>query len=165
MGDVIKEAIKSGKAALRSQKRGRDWAIKALPAVVALARCIREETEAMKQETEPLQIMVKTAAEPYRKNIEAMAETYEKLRERIMKEYGGVAKISGSTGELVFQEKPTYEVVDINRVDKKYIMKVVNVEAVKEAIEKGATKIKGLNILPKRILSVRPFRPNNQEQE
>ena len=156
------EVIKEAGELLKSKVKGKKWVDEALPVVVGVAKEIKTLEATKKEETDPLQELIKDIRGKYVGALEVLGEIDTKLRERVMKEYpeGESIKQEG-VGELVFPKRWGYEVVDIKKVNTAFL--TVDSKAVNEEIRKGVRKIGGLIISRTRSLQVRPQGEENEK--
>ncbi len=154
------EMLKEAGKLLESKGKGKKWVEEALPVVVGVAKEIKTIEATKKGETDPLNELIKDIREKYKGALQVLENMDERLRERVMKEYpeGDSIKQDG-VGELVFPEVWGWEVVDIKKVDRKYMS--VDSKIIMEDIRKGVRKIPGLEIGRKRTLQVRPEKEEN----
>ncbi len=143
-------------AALIADKKlkGDLWVERALPAMVDINKEIKRLEEARAEESKPAKEILKSIADEYAPALTSLGALDTKLRERVMIEHeGSEAFLMEGVGELVFPLLWTFDVDDINKVDRKYL--TINSTAVREDIKAGIRKIKGLTIRQNRSLQVR----------
>lgn len=149
------EAIKEAGKLLNNKTKGKEWVDEALPIIVEVAKEIRILEVKKKEETDPLTELINEIREKYKGALQVLAEIDDKLRDRIMKEYEETKSIKQEgIGELVFPERWGYRVIDIKKVEPRFL--TVDGKAISEEIGKGVRKIKGIEILKRRTLQVRP---------
>ena len=148
------EAIKEARKLLGSKIRGKKWVDEALPVVVEVAKEIKELESVKGAEAKPLREMINEIGEKYKGALTILGEMDTRLRERVMKEYEGTESIKQEgVGELVFAQVWDFEVVDLSKVSKEFL--IVDPKLIREEIKKGVRNLKGINIDKKRILQVR----------
>ena len=143
------------KKLMSSRAKGEAWVEKALPVVVGIARTIKELEGKKAEDSIFPKSLLKEVSDTYDPSIKAMKEVDSKVRARIIEEHGDNSPVAMmGVGELVFPMLWVFEVTDINKVDRKYL--VIDSAAVREDIKKGVRNIKGITIKQNKTLQVRP---------
>jgi len=150
------DVIKMAGELLKSKVKGRKWVDAAMPTVMGVVKEVKKVEEMKQEETKPLRELIGDIGKKYEGALMVLDKINEELRERIMKEYEETTTIKqDGVGELVFVQLWSFEVVDVRKVESEFL--TVNSSLVNNEIKKGIRNIKGLNIIKKRILQVRPF--------
>lgn len=142
------------KNAMRSKKEGVEWVRHMLPHLVSISREIKNVVTAMDKETKALKETIKELEAPYRKDLAKLEEVNASIRAGVLETYKGNEAIKDVEGELIFQKKTNFRILDETKLNRKFL--VPNNSAIKEEIKRGAKKIKGVEIFPYRVLLVRP---------
>jgi len=134
--------------------KGEDGVLEALPILVKIARELDKLKLMEEEEIEPFKTQVGEIASRYKELRACYVEMDEALRKMVLEEHEGTdsIKVEG-VGELVFPERWTYYVENIDKVERKFLT-ADNAE-INKAIKNGARKIKGVVIFQKRGLTVR----------
>jgi hypothetical protein len=141
------------KRVLSSKAKGDKWVEAAIIPLVEVAVEIKDLEAKKSNECKEYRAAIKNVDEKYKQALSVLGEIDINLRERVMKEHEGTESVRvDGIGELVFAEIWGYEIVDLKKIDPKYL--TVDGKLVKEDIKKGMRNIKGLNILPVRSLRV-----------
>jgi len=148
------ETMKNAAELLKSKAKGKGWAEQALPVLVSISRGVKEIEAKKENEAEPIRVILAGITEKYRGALDTMSEMDERIRERLMMEYKETETIAGEEGELVFPQGTGFKVMDIKKVEQRFLM--VDSKAVNTEIKAGVQKIKGLLIEKVRGLQVRP---------
>lgn len=147
-----------------SKVKGEQWVERALPVVVKLAMDIKKLKKDKAEDEEFAKALLKDVSDKYNPQIKALTEVDVMLRERILKEHDGSSTVAvAGVGELVFPQVWDFEVVDMGKVDRKYL--IVDSTAVRNDIRKGIRNIKGIKIDQKRTLQVRPHTDKGNGEE
>lgn len=147
------EILDEIKKVLSSKMKGDKWVESAVPALVEVAIEVKDLEAKKKVECEPMREAIKGVDEKYKAGLAVLNEIDTNLRDRVMREHEGTESVRvDGIGELVFPETWGYEIVDLKKVDPKYL--TVDGKLIREDIKKGMRNIKGLNVLPVRSLRV-----------
>lgn len=143
----------------KSNKRGIEWARMALPVVCDVSREIQKQEAARDKETGATKVLLQQMEKPYTDLIKQLDELKDRIKGEVMSRYEGKDTVSGEEGELVFQGKTTFEVTDLKKVKKEFLVTTVNTKALNEQIKRGLLKTPGIKINTEgRILQVRPVK-------
>lgn len=147
------DLIKMEKVA-KSKKKGEKFVDEAIDQLVVASIEIKWLTEEKKEATKKLKDTLKVIEQPYNDSLAVISALSDQIRERVMAEHeGNEAVVKDGVGELVFPMVQSIEVIDITKVDRRYL--TVDMAKVKEDIKNGVTKIKGIQVGKKRIMQVR----------
>lgn len=150
---IVSDLIKKG-------KKGEQWVKATLPVLVEISREIKELERRMEEEAGPLKIMLEGIKAQYKPRLEELEKANQELREWVLKEHEGTDSVSQEgIGTIVFPQRLGFEVVDLQKVDRKYLM--IDKVAVNKDIKAGVSNIKGIKIEMKRGVEVRPSGDSN----
>ncbi len=136
------------------ETEGVEWVEKAIPELIALTKEIKEIEEEKEEKTRGKKMEYDAASKPYLKMLGLMKKVSDELRERVKKEYEGTETIEDNEGnEIVFPETWGWEVVDIAKVERRYLK--VDEKMVNEEVKKGIRKIKGIEVKKVKGIQVR----------
>lgn len=140
---------------MAQKKKGQSWVEAVAPVLIEVNSEIKEIEGKKDGETAPLKSQIKEIDEKYKGALVALNEIDMRLRNEVVKEVKSTEAIqSPDGGKLVFAESTEIEYGDVGEVDSKYLMKVVDVKKVKEALSKGIVNIKGIKVVPEISLRV-----------
>lgn len=148
------EYLKDVKKLVERKTKGEKWVEEVLPLIVKVNADIKEIKAKMEEEVTPLKIIIDGIKVHYESDLGALVEADAALREWILKEHEGTEAVSKEdVGTLVFPQRWGFDVVDLSKVDRKYLK--LDPNAVSTDIRNGITHAKGLKIEKKRGLEVR----------
>jgi len=128
-----------------------------LKAIAQKAIELALEIKGIKKEKEdalgPTKVVLEMLSKDYDDRLAPLLIESEEIRLKIMSGYEGTDTIKLETGSVVFPQRWTFEVRDINKIDRKYL--TIDTAKVKEEMKNGITKINGISIFQKRGIEVR----------
>lgn len=146
---------------VKDKKTGVDWVKEALPVMVDIAAEQKGIKATLADEMTPIKQMTEIVEGKYKPTLTALSQVDEALRNRTMTEYEETETINmENVGMAIFTSKPTFEVDDLSKVERKYL--AIDYKAVQGAIDKGMRNIKGIKIVQKRTLVIRASKKKDE---
>ena len=139
---------------LNLKMHGDKWCVEALPALVEVAKEVKEIQAKKAEESAPMRETLKVIDSHYKGALDVLSKIDSKLRDRVMKEHEGHESVAvDGIGELVFAAGSwEIEVTDLKKVDPKYL--TIDRKAVETDAKNGMQNFKGMTVVRGRSLRV-----------
>ena len=135
---------------LKKNGNGKKWVAEAVPVLIEVMEQIKDIETRKDEEVEPYKVQIKEIEEKYKPFLLPLNEMNGQIREKIVQCVDEPTTIQGDNGgRVVFVESLETEIFDVDKLDPKYVMKVPDMKAIKEAMKRGVTNIKGVKVVPK----------------
>lgn len=139
---------------IKSKKKGIKFVDEAIDQLVVASQETKWLSNERKEATKKLKETLATIEQPYKNSLAVIEALSDQIRERVMAEYESNEPVrKEGVGELVFPMVQSIEIVDVEKVDRRYL--TVDMAKVREDVKNGVMKIKGIRIGKKRTMQVR----------